>query len=480
MPSVADQPLELGRYRLIEEVARGAGGVVYKARDPLIDRLVTIKTMAVGLPDDEYPEFQRRVERELKSAGRLNHPNIVTIYDVGITGDIAYIAMEFIDGRSLRDMLNSHLCLMPAIAADIAAQVADGLDFVHQRGLVHRNINPDNVMVLRNGVVKITDFGIARPSRGSHTLIAEVVASPRYTSPEQVMGEKVDERSDIFSLGAILYEMLTGVPPFAGGKLHEVAQRIVNEMPLAPSLRNRAVPPAFDSIVANALAKRPDERYRTAREMAGDLRTVAQAPGNAAKAAATAEPPETSQIAQDMNAEGTANDARGGLEQCPLVETPAIDTIRRKRPVALYAAAVLLLTAAAGWALLSGETRGLPDSPKSTAKAVDTTHSGTAESDRSEASAPALPREPEARGPRAAIPPATAVPKATVRVALAVSPWGEVYVDGQRKGASPPMKELTLTPGIYAIEIRNSTFPPYRESIDLRSSTKAKITHKFQ
>ena len=161
MPSVADQPLELGRYRLIEEVARGAGGVVYKARDPLIDRLVTIKTMAVGLPDDEYPEFQRRVERELKSAGRLNHPNIVTIYDVGTTGDIAYIATEFIDGRSLRDMLNSHLSLMPAIAADIATQVADGLDFVHQRGLVHRNINPDNVMVLRNGVVKITDFGIA-------------------------------------------------------------------------------------------------------------------------------------------------------------------------------------------------------------------------------------------------------------------------------------------------------------------------------
>jgi len=274
--------------------------------------------------------------------------------------------------------------------------------------------------------------------------------------------------------------MLTGVPPFAGGNLHEVAQRIVNEMPLAPSLRNRAVPPAFDPIVANALAKRPDERYRTAREMAADLRTVAQLQGNAAKAADTAERLEASQIAQDMNSEDTANDARGGLAQSPLVEAPAIDTNWRKRPVALYAAAVLLLTAAAGWALLSGETRGLPDSAKSTATAVDTTHSGTAESDRSEASAPALPHEPEARGPRAATPPATVVPKATVRVALAVSPWGDVYVDGQRKGASPPMKELRLAPGIYAIEIRNSTFPPYRESIDLRGSTKAKITHKFQ
>ena len=223
-----DRPLELGRYRVIEEVTRAAGSVVYKARDPLIDRLVILKTLAVGLPNDEGIEFRKRVDRELKSAGRLNHPNIVTIYDVGITDDIVYIATEFIDGRSLRDMLRSGARLMPARAAEIAAQIADGLDFVHERGLVHRNISPDTVMVLRNGVVKITDFGIARPSRGSHTLIADLVASPRYTSPEQVTGEKVDERSDIFSLGAVLYEMLTGVPPFAGGRLHEVAYQVVN------------------------------------------------------------------------------------------------------------------------------------------------------------------------------------------------------------------------------------------------------------
>src|SRR4030095_12961233 len=196
------------------------------------------------------------------------------IYDVGITDDIVYIATEFIDGRSLREMLRSGARPMPARAAEIAAQIADGLDFVHERGLVHRNISPDTVMVLRNGLVKITDFGIARPSRGSHTMIADLVASPRYTSPEQVTGEKVDERSDIFSLGAVLYELLTGVAPFAGGRLHEVAYQVVNKIPPPPSTCTRGVPPALDLIVEKALAKHSDNRYRTAREMAAELRTA--------------------------------------------------------------------------------------------------------------------------------------------------------------------------------------------------------------
>src|SRR5215218_7614473 len=135
------RPLALGRYRVIEEVARGRGSVVYKARDPLINRLVTLKTLAVGLPNDEGSEFRKRVDRELKSAGRLNHPNIVTIYDVGVAEELVYIATEFIDGWSLRDLLGSGAPLMPGRAADIAAQVADGLAFVHGRGIVHRNIN---------------------------------------------------------------------------------------------------------------------------------------------------------------------------------------------------------------------------------------------------------------------------------------------------------------------------------------------------
>ena len=277
MDSPTTQSLQLGRYRVIEEISRSAEGVVYKARDPLIDRLVTLKTIDVGLPSAEYEAWRRRVDRELKSAGRLNHPNIVTIYDAGTSGDIAYLATEFMDGRTLRDILRTGVAVLPARIADVAAQMADGLDFVHQRGLIHRDIRPENVMVLRSGIVKITDFGIARLSVGSHTQIAAVVASPRYTSPEQVTGEKVDERSDIFSLGAVLYEMVAGVPPFAGGMLHQIAHQIVNVMPPPPTTLNKGALPAFDAIVVRALAKRPEDRYGSAREMAAELRLAVAA-----------------------------------------------------------------------------------------------------------------------------------------------------------------------------------------------------------
>ncbi len=489
MDTPVTQGLELGRYRVIEEMARGPTGVVYKARDPLIDRLVTIKTLDVGLPRGEYEAFQRRVDRELKSAGRLNHPNIVTIYDVGTSGDIAYTAMEFMDGRSLRDMLDTGVVMLPARVADIAAQVADGLDFVHQRGIVHRDIKPDHVMVLRSGVVKITDFGIARLSRGSHTLIAEVLATPRYTSPEQVIGEKVDERSDIFSLGAVLYEMLTGVPPFASGKLHEIAHQIVNEMPPAPSTRNGSVAPAFDVIVAKALAKRPDDRYRNAREMAADLRRAARAPlGNAADVAAALEPVATAQpIADDTSATvpSAVDPTRIEAPAAP-AELPARDRVRQRRPLALYTVPVVLLLATAGWALLSPETpTPQPSSELMMATAVDSTHGApaTTERDQGAASVPQLLPEAVSRAPPAAILTAKEqpliAPKSTARLALAVSPWGEVYVDGQRRGISPPLKELKLAPGKYTVEIRNTNFERYRETVELKADASLKIRHKF-
>ena len=483
--SVSTRTIELGRYRLIEEVSRGAEGVVYKARDPLIDRLVTIRTIDVGLPTSEYEAFRKRVDRELKSAGRLNHPNIVTIHDVGTSGDIAYIAMEFMDGRSLREMLKAGSVLLPGKAADIAAQVADGLDFVHQRGLVHRDIKPENVMVLRSGVVKITDFGMARLSRGAHTLIAEVVASPRYTSPEQVIGGKVDERSDIFSLGAVLYEMLTGVPPFAGGRLHEIAHQVINAQPPAPSTVNRSVSPAFDSIVTKALAKRPEDRYRNAREMAADLRSAAQAaPGMAAEVTAAPEPAATAQpIEDDIDAAGPPADDPHA--HSPPAEIPEVADLRRRRPLAFYAVPVVLLLMVAAWILLSPETPVPPPSSAektSTAVAANRAAPTTSELQNAASAQPPLRNESIASLP--ALPTAkdeaVAATKTTARLAIAVTPWGEVYIDGQRKGISPPMKELKLAPGKYMVEIRNTTFPPYRESIDLRIGTQAKINHRFR
>ena len=261
-PMSAMRHEKIGRYEVLETLARGGMGVVYKAQDPLIDRVVAIKTLGFGLSPIEAEAFRKRFAREAKSAGRLNHPNIVTIHDMGESDDGAYIAMEFLEGRTLRDILDSGVVLPPAVIADIVVQVADGLAFAHQNDVVHCDIKPANIMVLENGTVKIMDFGIARLPTGSRTFAGNVLGSPRYISPEQIVGRPVDARSDIFALGAVLYEMLTGVPPFAGTAIDEILYQVINEKPQPPSVRNRSLPAGFDEIVARAMAKHADDRYQ--------------------------------------------------------------------------------------------------------------------------------------------------------------------------------------------------------------------------
>ena len=262
----------IGRYEIVEELGHGSMGVVYKARDPLLDRVVALKTVGLALSREEAEAFEQRFYREAKSAGRLNHANIVTVHDVGKNDSVAYIAMEFLPGQSLREILDSGVVLPIEKIVDIAAQVADGLAFAHASGIVHRDIKPPNIMVLDSGVVKITDFGIALLPTGSRTLAGTVFGSPKYMSPEQVVGRPVDGRADIFSLGAVLYEMLTGFAPFFGGDLEAVLYQVINEMPAPPSARNKSLPPAFDHIAGRALAKHPEDRYSDARAFAADLR----------------------------------------------------------------------------------------------------------------------------------------------------------------------------------------------------------------
>lgn len=226
----------LGRYEIIGEIGQGAMGVVYKATDPLIDRIVAIKTITLSLALDEREEYEARFYQEAKAAGRLSHPNIVTIYDVGRSGDVAYIAMEFLQGRELRDILNDKQLLPVDQVIDIVTQVAMGLDYAHEHGIVHRDIKPSNIMVSRDAHVKITDFGIARmASAGVRTQTGMVLGSPKYMSPEQVMGKQTDQRSDIFSLGVMLYEMLTGQPPFMGENVNAIMYQTLNAIPQQPS-----------------------------------------------------------------------------------------------------------------------------------------------------------------------------------------------------------------------------------------------------
>ncbi len=272
---IVPTPIKFGRYEIAAEIGSGSMGKVYKAFDPLIERIVALKTIKMESKGELQTEFEARFFREAKSAGRLNHPNIVTIYDVGESGDSAYIAMEYLHGESLDKLLAKHAALPLERTVHIALQIANGLAYAHQHGVVHRDIKPGNVILLRRGgVVKITDFGIAQILSGSQTQVGALLGSPRYMSPEQVQGTAIDGRSDVFSLGVMLYEMLTGVTPFAGDNLSAIFYGIMNHEPPPPSSINPALTPAHDRIVMRALAKRPHERYANAREIATDLRAL--------------------------------------------------------------------------------------------------------------------------------------------------------------------------------------------------------------
>lgn len=263
----------LGRYEILSELGQGAMGVVYKATDPLIDRVVAIKTINLSLAQEEKEEYEARFYQEAKAAGRLSHPNIVTIYDVGKSGDVAYIAMEFLQGRELRDILNDGELMPVDQVLDVVSQVAKGLAYAHEHGIVHRDVKPSNIMVIRDGHVKITDFGIARmESAAVRTQTGMVLGSPKYMSPEQVMGKFIDQRSDNFSLGVMLYEMLTGQAPFNGENVNAIMYQTLNVTPPPPSTLNPSVPDMLNFIVAKALAKDVDDRYQNAKDFAADLK----------------------------------------------------------------------------------------------------------------------------------------------------------------------------------------------------------------
>jgi serine/threonine protein kinase len=267
----------LGRYRILGELGRGAMGTVYRALDPLIEREVAIKTLSAALPEEQLAEVRERFLREAKSAGRLNHPNVVTVYDVGEHEGLAYIAMELLEGQSLQKILRHGERLAYDMAADIAAQVAEGLDHAQRFSIVHRDVKPANIMVSATGHTKLTDFGVAYVPSSTMTQAGTALGSPKYMAPEQVIGLPVDPRADVFSLGVVLYEMLVGKTPFertGDTTIFALMDRIARAQHQPVSEINRDIPPAFDEILRRALAKRSEDRYQRAGEMANDLRRL--------------------------------------------------------------------------------------------------------------------------------------------------------------------------------------------------------------
>ncbi len=524
---------KLGRYEILSELGQGAMGVVYKAIDPLIDRVVAIKTVKFAGSKEDCASFEERFYREAKSAGRLNHPHIVTIYDVGKSDNTAYIAMEYLQGQQLKEILDVHTAMSIDRIVDIAAQIAEGLGYAHKNGIVHRDIKPANIMLVQGDTVKITDFGIARMSSSTGTLAGTVLGSPRYMAPEQVIGKVVDGRSDIFSLGVVLYEMLTGESPFDGDNINTTMYRIVNEAPVSPKTLAPRIPEAFDYIVAKALAKHPDARYQSADEMAHALRNYKDLSIPATGLTALYDPITVDRRAIEMDRRAQSKSPVGeatlilapGVPDAAGVEAPQPERDMPRTPLPEFQAAgkrgdnkkwlisvslVLLLAIAVGVMrnksvpsqkiLQPAQTASAPLSEPIAQKPE---HAALAEAvpDNKVLQAEALLPPPptvlslppvvsasSAPKPQSAnASPATPTPPAKIsahkgnaQLSFAVTPWGEVYLDGEKMGASPPLKELKVAAGKHTIEIRNVDFPPYKETLLLKADSSKKLKHIFK
>ena len=252
--------MKIGRYEILAKIGQGAMGTVYRARDPLIERTVAIKTVSLAQLRQEGADAESRFLREAQSAGRLSHPSIVTIYDVGEADGFAYIAMEHLSGATLRDVMNKGPIPLD-LALDTAMQMAEALAFAHEHGVIHRDIKPANVVITgQRGRVKLTDFGIAHLVNSDHTQTGQMLGSPRYMSPEQAMGREIDGRSDIFSLGAVLYEMLTGHYAFDGDSLPTIVYRVIHETPVPATSLRPQLPAGLASLLARMLDKNPGTR----------------------------------------------------------------------------------------------------------------------------------------------------------------------------------------------------------------------------
>ena len=372
----------IGKYEVRRELGRGAMGVVYEGYDPMIKRIVALKTIrADQLAGENAETVIARFRREAQAAGRLSHPNIVSIYDIGEDEGVWYIAMEYIQGRGLKDYFEANERFAPADIVRIMTQILDALGYSHRLGVIHRDIKPANVILLANGAVKVADFGIAHIESSNMTQVGTVLGTPSYMSPEQIMGLPVDGRSDLFSAGVILYQFLTGERPFSGSTTATM-HKVLEEEPLPPSRFNVQVPGAMDAVVRKALAKRPDERFQTADEFAAALRDAAQRQDPPAEATLLATP----EPAQRARADATRTEkiappvARGSA---PAATDPAPPPKKSQTTaMAIVAAVAVIAIGASLWAVFqrsagdAAKVAQAPAAPAATTVTPATTAAG--------------------------------------------------------------------------------------------------------
>ena len=388
---MSDSVSQIGKYRILDRVGEGAMGVVYKAIDPVLNRPVAIKVMSEGMAQDN--NLRERFLREAQAAGSLQHPNVVTIYDFGETDGHLFIAMEFIEGTDLEQLLVRGQAIPLEAKLDIIVDVLNGLSYAHRRGLVHRDIKPANIRIDAEGHARIMDFGVVHLSTSNLTGTGVMMGTPNYMAPENITGDEVTPASDLFSVGAVMYELLTNAKPFAADTLHRVLFRIVSDPP--PNLLDAdpALPPALDRVVKKALAKEPGERYANATEMANDISAIRASLG-APRASRT--------VSQRSSIEASLNLQREARQR------------RSRRLIIAGAAAASIAIVALSIALINAwRSRAAlvyPASPGAIVQgAADTTHR-------------ALPSAPSLQGQTTAAAPAPPVANATSPVANAAPP----------------------------------------------------------
>jgi beta-lactam-binding protein with PASTA domain/predicted Ser/Thr protein kinase len=333
------QQVFTGRYQIVRHLARGGMAEVYLARDLLLDRQVALKVLFPEFSTD--PSFVERFRREARAAANLNHPNIVSVYDWGEEGGTYFIVMEYIEGPTLRDVIRGEGPLFPNRAAEIGAEIAAALEFAHRRGVIHRDVKPGNVLI--SGIVKVTDFGIARAGdpQESLTQTGAVMGTASYFSPEQAQGLPIDNRSDVYSLGVVLYEMVAGRPPFVGDSPVSIAYQHVRENPLPPSRHNPDVPPALEAVVMKAMAKDRTNRYASANDLRNDLLRFAH--GQPVAAEPFVAPDDATRAVAATTVQSPVDNTRmmGGVAAAPVVveeEEPP-----RKRTGAYFVVLLVLL-----------------------------------------------------------------------------------------------------------------------------------------
>ncbi len=459
-------PQTIGRYTIVRELGHGAMGIVYEAEDPNIGRHVALKVVRTDQIGANREDVLRRFKNEARAAGNLNHPNIITIHDAGEHEGLLFIAMEFVEGTNLAELIAKQGRMASAKIVDIMRQICAGLDFAHTRGIIHRDIKPANIM-LTDSLVKITDFGIANVGDGM-TITGTVVGTPNYMSPEQVLGKTIDGRSDLFSVGVILYEMVTGERPFEGQSITTIMYKIVHEEPIAPRKLDSTIHPGLSAIVEKALAKAPEARFQTGSDLAVALENYKQAgtatlTGN--ETTATLPPlPETAAITQpEMQA---ALAVRTQSIQTTEVQPTVILPEKKKRGFSPYllgcfgvvALGILAITLITVVAILKGDRTKKP-------KVTVTDNGVTVDTNAEQPAAPAAPKPPETgaaapASPNAGViehsPPKPAKTTATLKL-NSTPPGAEVVVDGKATGKSTPTS-VSVERGQHAIALQMDGF----------------------